>query len=53
MKGSKVSNSSCYAISLNRAFIIAEEKSEAFRNLKRSIKLDEILERAKRIELKK
>ncbi len=38
---------------INRAFIIAEDKSEKFKNEKRSSKLDEILRKAKMINIKK
>lgn len=37
---------------INRAFIIAEDKSEKFKNEKKSSKLDEILRKAKMIKLK-
>lgn len=37
---------------INRVFIIAEDKSEKFKNEKRSSKLDEILRKAKMIKLK-
>lgn len=37
---------------INRVFIIAEDKSEKFKNEKRSDKLDEILRKAKMIKLK-
>ena len=38
---------------INRAFIIAEGKSEQFKRQKRSSKLDEILRRAKAIKVNK
>ena len=38
---------------INRAFIIADGKSEQFKKQKRSSKLDEILRRAKTIKVNK
>lgn len=37
---------------INIPFVIAEDKSNKFKNLKRSSKLDEILEKAKTIKIK-
>lgn len=38
---------------INMAFIIAEDKAEEFKKLKRSEKLDDILRKAKMINIKK
>lgn len=37
---------------INIPFVIAKDKSNEFKNLKRSEKLDEILEKAKMIKIK-
>lgn len=37
---------------INTPFVIAKDKSNEFKNLKRSSKLDEILEKAKMIRIK-
>lgn len=37
---------------VNRAFIIAEEKSDEFKKVKKSSKLDEILKKVKALNIK-
>lgn len=37
---------------INKVFVLGEDKSEQFKNVKRSDKLDEILRKAKMIKLK-
>lgn len=37
---------------MNRAFVVAEDKSEEFKKVKKSSKLDEILKRVKALNIK-